>query len=88
MLACAELAGLNTSSPRAFLERARLKVDDFVKAGISLIYLEDVGAGIRSGNFSRYSGTFHLPASSLQPSACRHRRDSFSRAARKRAQRC
>ncbi len=47
MLACAELAGLKQIvTSRAFLERARLKVDDFVKAGISLIYLEDVRAGI------------------------------------------
>ncbi len=47
MLACAELAGLkHIVTSRAFLERARLKVDDFVKAGIRLIYLEDVRAGI------------------------------------------
>jgi acyl-[acyl-carrier-protein]-phospholipid O-acyltransferase/long-chain-fatty-acid--[acyl-carrier-protein] ligase len=47
MLACAELAGLkHIVTSRAFLERARLNVDDFVKAGISLIYLEDVRAGI------------------------------------------
>ncbi len=47
MLACAELAGLkHIITSRAFLERARLNVDDFVKAGISLIYLEDVRAGI------------------------------------------
>jgi acyl-[acyl-carrier-protein]-phospholipid O-acyltransferase/long-chain-fatty-acid--[acyl-carrier-protein] ligase len=47
MLACAELAGLKyIVTSRAFLERARLNVDDFVKAGISLIYLEDVRAGI------------------------------------------
>ena len=36
MLACAELAGLkHIVTSRAFLERARLNVDDFVKAGIS-----------------------------------------------------
>jgi len=47
MLACAELAGLkHVVTSRTFLERARLKVDDFVKAGINLIYLEDVRAGI------------------------------------------
>jgi acyl-[acyl-carrier-protein]-phospholipid O-acyltransferase/long-chain-fatty-acid--[acyl-carrier-protein] ligase len=47
MLACTELAGLkHIVTSRAFLERARLKVDDFVKAGVSLIYLEDVRAGI------------------------------------------
>ncbi len=47
MLACMELAGLkHLITSRAFLERVRLNVDDFVKAGINLIYLEDVGAGI------------------------------------------
>jgi acyl-[acyl-carrier-protein]-phospholipid O-acyltransferase / long-chain-fatty-acid--[acyl-carrier-protein] ligase len=46
MLACAELAGLkHVVTSRTFLERARLNVDDFIKAGISLIYLEDVRAG-------------------------------------------
>lgn len=43
LLACAELAGLkHIVTSRAFLERARLKVDGFAEAGISLIYLEDV----------------------------------------------
>jgi acyl-[acyl-carrier-protein]-phospholipid O-acyltransferase/long-chain-fatty-acid--[acyl-carrier-protein] ligase len=47
MLACAELAGLkHILTSRAFLERTRLNADDFVKAGIRLIYLEDVRAGI------------------------------------------
>jgi len=47
MLACAELAGLkHIITSRAFLERARLNADDFVKTGVSLIYLEDVRAGI------------------------------------------
>jgi acyl-[acyl-carrier-protein]-phospholipid O-acyltransferase / long-chain-fatty-acid--[acyl-carrier-protein] ligase len=47
MLACAELAGLkHIVTSRAFLERTKIKVDDFVKAGISLIHLEDVRAGI------------------------------------------
>jgi acyl-[acyl-carrier-protein]-phospholipid O-acyltransferase/long-chain-fatty-acid--[acyl-carrier-protein] ligase len=47
MLACVELAGLkHIVTSRAFLERARLNVDDFVKAGINLIYLEDVRASI------------------------------------------
>jgi acyl-[acyl-carrier-protein]-phospholipid O-acyltransferase/long-chain-fatty-acid--[acyl-carrier-protein] ligase len=47
MLACANLAGLkHIVTSRAFLERAKLKADDFVKAGIGLIYLEDVRAGI------------------------------------------
>jgi acyl-[acyl-carrier-protein]-phospholipid O-acyltransferase / long-chain-fatty-acid--[acyl-carrier-protein] ligase len=47
MLACAELAGLkHIVTSRAFLERARLKVEDFEKAGIRVIYLEDLRAGI------------------------------------------
>jgi acyl-[acyl-carrier-protein]-phospholipid O-acyltransferase/long-chain-fatty-acid--[acyl-carrier-protein] ligase len=47
MLACAELAGLkHIVTSRAFFERAKFKEDDFVKAGVSLIYLEDVRTGI------------------------------------------
>jgi acyl-[acyl-carrier-protein]-phospholipid O-acyltransferase / long-chain-fatty-acid--[acyl-carrier-protein] ligase len=47
MLACAELAGLKQIvTSRAFLERSRLKVDDFEKAGIRIIYLEEVRAGV------------------------------------------
>ena len=49
MLVCAELAGLkHIVTSRVFLERAKIKADDFLKAGISLIYLEDVRAGITS----------------------------------------
>jgi acyl-[acyl-carrier-protein]-phospholipid O-acyltransferase/long-chain-fatty-acid--[acyl-carrier-protein] ligase len=49
MLACVQLAGLkHVVTSRAFLERARLNVEAFVKAGITLIYLEDVSAGISS----------------------------------------
>jgi acyl-[acyl-carrier-protein]-phospholipid O-acyltransferase / long-chain-fatty-acid--[acyl-carrier-protein] ligase len=49
MLACTELAGLkHIVTSRAFLERAKLNADDFLKAGISLIYLEDMRAGITS----------------------------------------
>jgi len=47
MLACAELAGLkHIITSRLFLERAKINADDFVKAGVSLVYLEDVRAGI------------------------------------------
>jgi acyl-[acyl-carrier-protein]-phospholipid O-acyltransferase/long-chain-fatty-acid--[acyl-carrier-protein] ligase len=47
MLACVELAGLkHIVTSRAFLERARLNLDAFLNAGIKLIYLEDVSAGI------------------------------------------
>ena len=49
MLACAELAGLkHIVTSRVFLECARLNADDFIKAGIRLICLEDVRAGISS----------------------------------------
>jgi acyl-[acyl-carrier-protein]-phospholipid O-acyltransferase/long-chain-fatty-acid--[acyl-carrier-protein] ligase len=47
MLACTQLAGLkNIVTSRAFLERARLNVDEFLKAGIRVVYLEDVRTGI------------------------------------------
>ena len=47
MLACAELAGLkHLITSRAFLERARLNVDAFMKAGINVLYLEDVRASV------------------------------------------
>jgi acyl-[acyl-carrier-protein]-phospholipid O-acyltransferase/long-chain-fatty-acid--[acyl-carrier-protein] ligase len=72
MLACAELAGLkHIVTSRAFLERARLNVDDFVKAGISLIYLEDVRAGITGSRkfLTLLRHVFLQPSAfSLQPS--------------------
>jgi acyl-[acyl-carrier-protein]-phospholipid O-acyltransferase/long-chain-fatty-acid--[acyl-carrier-protein] ligase len=44
MLACARLGGLKRIvTSRAFIDRARLNVDPFVKTDIELIYLEDVG---------------------------------------------
>ena len=47
MLACVELAGLkHIVTSRVFLERTKINADDFVKAGISLIYLEDLRAGM------------------------------------------
>ena len=47
MLACAELAGLkHIVTSRAFLERAKFNENDFLKAGIHLIFLEDVRSGI------------------------------------------
>ena len=47
MLACAQLAGLkHIVTSRVFLERGRLNVDAFNKAGISVIYLEDLRATI------------------------------------------
>jgi acyl-[acyl-carrier-protein]-phospholipid O-acyltransferase/long-chain-fatty-acid--[acyl-carrier-protein] ligase len=50
MLACAQLAGLtHVITSRAFLERARLKIDPFIEAGLKIVYLEDVRAGITAG---------------------------------------
>ncbi|MEJ0091486.1 MAG: AMP-binding protein [Limisphaerales bacterium] len=47
MLACTELAGLkHIITSRAFLERGRLNVDAFVKAGLTIIYLEELRAGV------------------------------------------
>ena len=47
MLACAELAGLKQIvTSRAFLERTKINADPFLKAGIGLVYLEDLRAGI------------------------------------------
>ncbi|MEW6302541.1 MAG: AMP-binding protein [Verrucomicrobiota bacterium] len=47
MLACAQLAGFKQIiTSRAFLERAKLKVDALVEAGLELIYLEDVRAKV------------------------------------------
>lgn len=47
MLACAALAGLKqVVTSRLFLARARLDGEDFTRAGLQLIYLEDVRGGI------------------------------------------
>jgi len=47
MLACAELAGLkHLITSRAFVERAKLNLDGFLKAGIRVIWLEEVRARI------------------------------------------
>jgi len=47
MLVCAKLAGLKSIvTSRAFLERARVSPDPFTDAGINLVYLEDLRAGI------------------------------------------
>jgi len=70
MLACAELAGLkHIVTSRAFLERARLNVDGFVKAGICLIYLEDVRAGITGFKklLALLRQVFHPPSAAARP---------------------
>ncbi|MGA2867794.1 MAG: AMP-binding protein [Verrucomicrobiota bacterium] len=65
MLACAKLAGLRCIiTSRVFLERAKLNVEeDFFKAGVSLVYLEDVRAGITGSRkfFTLLRHIFHLP---------------------------
>jgi len=65
MLACVELAGLkHVITSRKFLERARLNVDEFVKAGINLIYLEDVRASISGSRklLTLLRHIFHQPS--------------------------
>lgn len=50
MLGCAQLANLKQIiTSRAFAERARLDLEPFARAGLQLVYLEDVRAGISSG---------------------------------------
>ena len=47
MLACAQLAGLkHVITSRVFIERARLKLDPLVEAGVEFIYIEDLRAQI------------------------------------------
>ena len=47
MLACAKLAGLqHIITSRAFLERAKLKVEALIEAGLQFIYVEDLRASI------------------------------------------
>ena len=65
MKACAELAGLrHIITSKAFLERAKLKVESLVEAGIKLIYLEDVRASITR---TRKFETFLKHRLGLQP---------------------
>ncbi len=70
MLACTELAGLkHIITSRVFMERVKLNADEFIKAGIQLIYLEDVRTGI-SGNrklLTLIRHVFHLPACNRNP---------------------
>jgi acyl-[acyl-carrier-protein]-phospholipid O-acyltransferase/long-chain-fatty-acid--[acyl-carrier-protein] ligase len=63
MLACVHLAGLRRIvTSRAFLERARLNLDALVKAGVELIYLEDVRQNISDPErfFGLLRWTFNL----------------------------
>jgi acyl-[acyl-carrier-protein]-phospholipid O-acyltransferase/long-chain-fatty-acid--[acyl-carrier-protein] ligase len=64
MLACAELAGLkHVVTSRAFLERAKLAVDDFLKTGINVVYLEDVRIRVTGSRkfLALLRHVFHLP---------------------------
>lgn len=50
MLTCAQLAGLkHIVTSRAFVQRARLKLEALTESGIALIYLEDLRAQIGGG---------------------------------------
>jgi acyl-[acyl-carrier-protein]-phospholipid O-acyltransferase/long-chain-fatty-acid--[acyl-carrier-protein] ligase len=73
MLACVELAGLkHLITSRAFLERAKLNIDDFVKAGMRVSYLEDVRARVTGSQklMALLRHIFHVPQVSLcSPSA-------------------
>ena len=67
MLACLELAGAKqVITSRAFLEKARIKPEPFVAAGIELIYLEDLRSSISSSQrvltLVRHSCTGYRPA--------------------------
>ena len=59
MLACAQLAGLtHVVTSRAFVEKARLKLEPLAAAGIQFIYLEDVRRNI--GALRKLSALFGL----------------------------
>jgi acyl-[acyl-carrier-protein]-phospholipid O-acyltransferase/long-chain-fatty-acid--[acyl-carrier-protein] ligase len=67
MLACAELAGLKQIvTSHVFLDRTKINADDLVKAGIGLIYLEEIDAGIASSRkfFTLLRHVCHLPPAS------------------------
>ncbi|MCU0247864.1 MAG: AMP-binding protein [Bryobacter sp.] len=71
MIACAQLAGLkHVITSRLFLERARLKLEPLVEAGIELIYLDDVRAEI--GGLAKLAAALRIrfaPGSLVRKSA-------------------
>jgi len=74
MLSCARLAGLtHIVTSRAFIEKARLRMEPLIEAGIHLIYLEDVresiGAGSRLAALCRLVRLPHAPVSDAQATA-------------------
>ncbi|MEQ2007048.1 MAG: AMP-binding protein [Limisphaerales bacterium] len=60
MLACAELAGLrHIVTSRLFLKRAKLDAEPFVKAGVQMLYLEDLRQSISGWDkFAALLGSF------------------------------
>ena len=86
MLACAALAGLkHIVTSHAFLERAKISADDFLKAGISLIYLEDVRAGITGSQkfLTLLRHVFRLSSANHNSTAAGSTAELFSPAAQK-----
>jgi acyl-[acyl-carrier-protein]-phospholipid O-acyltransferase/long-chain-fatty-acid--[acyl-carrier-protein] ligase len=78
MLACAQLAGLKQIiTSRAFLERAKLKLDPLTEAGLEFIYLEDVRGKISGAQKSAalLRAVFH-PRSAIRPAGARQSPDS------------
>ncbi len=68
MLACTELAGLkHIITSRAFIKRAKLESEPFEKAGVKLIYLEDLRERITTlDKFTALAGSFfHSQPSTL-----------------------
>ncbi len=63
MLTCAQLAGLRqVITSRTFVEKAKLKLEPLTEAGIELIFLEDVRAGIgRLAKLAALAGLARLP---------------------------
>lgn len=71
MLACARLAGLtHIITSRAFLEKARLKVEPLTEAGLEFVFLEDVRKKIGAGaKLAALFGLARLPSPRADPEA-------------------
>jgi len=68
MSACAGLAGLtHVVTSRAFVEKARLKLEPLAEAGVRFVYLEDVRQRIGSG--ARLAGLLRLTRFRLPPTS-------------------
>jgi len=63
LLACAQLAGLRqVVTSRAFVEKAKLRLDPLAAAGIELLYLEDIRTGIgAAAKLAALAGLVRLP---------------------------